>query len=265
MPGHYQFEAFAIKPQSGLSSKPFIMNFTILPPWWQTWWFRTISVLACLAIITTVLRIYYINKLNQQKLQFEKKLIVEKERQHISREIHDHIGQALSVIKLNLNMNSPSEMADAKEMIGEVIQDMRQFTHGLYYGKLLTGSLADVIKKDVERLNIDDGLKASLDINMTCRMTDEHSELLIYRIFQEAINNILKHANAKNITVRLSSNQKQFKLTIIDDGKGFLEKGMAKGMGINSMHTRAELLNGDLIVSGKPNEGCKVELVISYA
>jgi|GEM_PF-2417809 len=264
-PGNYQFEAFAIKPQTGLSSSPFIMNFTIRPPWWQTWWFRSVFIIVCVVVMAAALRIYYVNKLNQQKSQFEKKLIVEKERQHISREIHDHIGQALSVIKLNLNMGSASEIAEAREMISEVIQDMRQFTHGLYYGKLLPGSLVDVIKKDVERLNVNAKLNASLDIKVTKNMTDEHSELLIYRIFQEAINNILKHAYAKNISIRINSSRDQFKLIITDDGRGLSEEETEKGMGINSMHKRAELLKGTLYITSKPKEGCEVELVINHA
>jgi len=261
MPGYYQFEAFAIKPQSGLSSQPFSMNFMIRQPWWQTWWFRSLVVSIFLFVVTMALRYYYLNKLNRQKLQFEKELIAEKERQHISREIHDHIGQALSVIKLNLNMNS--QIDDTKELVSEVIHDLRQFTHGLYHGKLLMGSLFDVIQKDIERLNINDQLVASLEMNATPDMIGEQNELLIYRIFQETINNILKHAHAKNIIVQIVSDQKRFQLTITDDGNGFSAENTSKGLGLDSMHRRAKLLKGKLIISSRPQEGCKVELVIN--
>ncbi|HJP64559.1 MAG TPA: ATP-binding protein [Mucilaginibacter sp.] len=262
MPGNYQFQAFAIKPQSGLSSRPFIFNFSISQPWWQTWWFRSLVVSIFLFIVAAILRYYYIRKLNKQKLQFEKELIAEKERQHISREIHDHIGQALSVIKLNLNMNSHIE--DTKELVSEVMHELRQFTHGLYHGKLLTGSIFDAIKKDVERLNISDNLVASLDLNVTANMISEENELLIYRIFQEAISNILKHAHANHIIVQINSNQKQFRLMIADNGQGFSNDNINKGLGLDSMHRRAKLLKGKFIISSKPHEGCKVELIINH-
>ncbi|MFB9845335.1 sensor histidine kinase [Mucilaginibacter ginsenosidivorans] len=262
MPGDYQFEASAIKPQSGLSSRPFIMNFTIRQPWWQTWWFESLETIGFLFIVVGVLRYYYVNKLNRQKLQFEKELIAEKERQHISREIHDHIGQALSVIKLNLNMNS--QIDDTKELVSEVMDDLRQFTHGLYHGKLLKGSLSDTIKKDVERLNISDQLVASLDVSETTDTINPEYQLLIYRIFQEAISNILKHANAKNIFVQMISDKKHFKLTIVDDGIGFSDEGQGKGLGLDSMRRRAKLLKGKLTIVSKPHEGCKIELIISH-
>jgi signal transduction histidine kinase/ligand-binding sensor domain-containing protein len=262
MPGDYQFEALAIKPQSGLSSKPFIMTFTIRRPWWQTWWFESLETVTFLLIVVGVLRYYYLNKLNRQKLQFEKELIAEKERQHISREIHDHIGQALSVIKLNLNMNS--QIDDTKELVSEVMDDLRQFTHGLYHGKLLKGSLTDTIKKDVERLNISNQLVASLDISETVNAINPENQLLIYRIFQEAISNILKHAGAKNIFVRMTSDKKHLKLTITDDGIGFSGEGKRKGLGLDSMRRRAKLLKGNLTVFSKPQEGCKIELIINH-
>jgi hypothetical protein len=212
--------------------------------------------------VVGVLRYYYLNKLNRQKLQFEKELIAEKERQHISREIHDHIGQALSVIKLNLNMNT--QIDDTKELVSEVMDDLRQFTHGLYHGKLLKGSLTDTIKKDVERLNISNQLVASLDISETVNAINPENQLLIYRIFQEAISNILKHAGAKNIFVHMTSDEKHLKLTITDDGIGFSGEGKRKGLGLDSMRRRAKLLKGNLTVFSKPQEGCKIELLINH-
>lgn len=263
-PASYRFEALAIKPQTGISSNLFVINFQIRPPWWQTWWFRLAIIFALIAMIVTAIRVYYLNKLKKQQIEYEKKLIVERERQHISREIHDNIGQALSVIKLNLDMTSPAEVEDVKDLIGEVIQDLRQFTHGLYYGKLLTEGLIDVIKKDVERINNSKQLTASLNINITKKLGNEQSELLIYRMFQEAINNVLKHAQAKNVIIEIQSNKRTFKLSISDDGQGFSPENAGKGLGFDSMYKRAELLNGQLTITGRPGLGSKVELVIDH-
>jgi signal transduction histidine kinase len=263
-PGVYSFQAQAIKLETGKASKPFIINFTIRPPWWQTWLFRIALISALALIISAIIRMYYLNQLRKQQIEYEKKLIVERERQHISREIHDNIGQALSVIKLNLDMTSPSEISDVKDLIGEVIQDLRQFTHGLYYGKLLTEGLIDVIKKDVERINNSKQLVASLSTSISRNLENEQSELLIYRIFQESVNNILKHAHAKNVVVKIRSNKKLFKLSIADDGQGFSVENAGKGLGFDSMYKRAELLKGQLSINSRPGEGCEVELTIDH-
>ncbi len=264
-PGSYRFEARAIKRQTGLLSNPFIINFTIRPPWWQMWWFKLAIIAASLIVIVAAIRVYFLNKLRKQQSEYEKRLIVERERQHISREIHDNIGQALSVIKLNLDMSSPAEVNDTKELIGEVIQDLRQFTHGLYYGKLLTDKLFEVIKKDIERLNNSGQLVASLDIKVDKTPMGEQTELLIYRIFQESINNVLKHARAKNVLVKIRNSKKQFKLSISDDGKGFSAENHDKGLGLDSMYKRAELLKGQLSIESEIGEGTKVELVVYHS
>ncbi|MBS1531886.1 MAG: sensor histidine kinase [Bacteroidetes bacterium] len=264
-PGAYHFEAQAIKLQSGQSSKPLVINFTIRPPWWQTTVSRLIMGLISLCIIVAIIRIYYLNQLRKQQIDYEKKLIVERERQHISREIHDNIGQALSVIKLNLDMADRSAINDVKELIGEAIQDLRQFTHGLYHGKLLTDSVFELIKKDVERLNNSGQLVATLDFDTNKYPLNEQSELLIYRVFQETVNNILKHARANKVLVRIRNNKKLFKLSISDDGRGFPLGDYEKGLGIDSMYKRAELLKGKLSIISTPGQGTSVELTIDKA
>ncbi|HVS91699.1 MAG TPA: ATP-binding protein [Mucilaginibacter sp.] len=264
MPGYYRFEAFAIKPQTGLSSRMFTIDFLIKPPWWEVWWFRAIIIIIFLFIIVTIIRDHYNKRLHEQTSRYEKALIAETERQHISREIHDHIGQSLSVIKMNLNIGTPQLVTEAKNLLNDVIYDLRQFTYGLYYGKLLNGNLHEVLTKDIERLNITNEFSATLHASWTNGIVNERDELAIYRIFQEAISNILKHAKANNIIVTLKSNHKFFQLTITDDGLGFNKSDIRRGLGLSNMEKRAQTIGGRLSIKSSPGNGSMIELLIYH-
>jgi signal transduction histidine kinase len=264
MPGNYKFEASALNPNFGESCNSISYQFLILEPWWQIWWFKVLVSFVFSCLVFFIIRAYYISKLYKQKVYFEKALALEKERQRISREIHDDIGQSLSVIKLNLNMGAPSQLQEAKSILNDVIKELRDFTHNLYYGKLLLNDLVESIKKDVERLNATGTINAAIDINWKDGVLTEQNELLVYRIFQEAINNILKHADAKNIGIVINSCKKPFTLVIKDDGAGFLENEIKQGLGLNNMIKRAEMAGGQLKLSSRPGKGTEIRVIINH-
>jgi signal transduction histidine kinase len=262
-PGRYQFIASAIHPVLGESVNQIVKNFIIAEPWWQTWLFRICAALAALVIAFFTGKAYLNWKLKEQKQFFEKELAVERERQNISREIHDDIGQSLSVIKLNLNMGAPAQLEEAKSILTDVIKDLREFTHNLYYGKLLMEDLVTIIKKDIDSINTSNQLNADLEMQWNdCKLTSQQ-ELIVYRIFQEAINNIIKHAHAKNIQIRLFGSKKEFILTIKDDGVGFDPEIIKNGLGLNNMSQRAKLAGGSLLITSKKDTGSEIKFSIT--
>ncbi|WDF79342.1 histidine kinase [Mucilaginibacter sp. KACC 22773] len=259
-PGKYQLMIKAIHPILGESTNYIVKNFLILDPWWQTWIFKVALTLFFLILLLTASRAYHISKLKEQKAFFEKELALEKERQNISREIHDDIGQSLSVIKLNLNMGAPAQLEEAKSILSDVIKDLREFTHNLYYGKFLMDDLVTTIKKDIDSLNNTNQIKVNLEMQWhDCKLTGQ-IESLVYRIFQEAVNNIIKHAHAKNISVSINGNIKELILIIKDDGLGFDLQRKKNGLGLNNMRQRAKLAGGMLLINSSPDKGCEIKL-----
>ncbi|MFB9843988.1 sensor histidine kinase [Mucilaginibacter ginsenosidivorans] len=261
-PGNYVFETRAWHPVLGPSSNSVTCRLTIPPAWWQTTWFNVFAAITIALLIFLAIRIYYHMKLTRQRLYFEKELAVEKERQSISRDIHDDIGQALSVIKLNLGMGAPGQLEEAKSILNEVIGNLRDFTHNLYYGKLLMHDLVESIKRDAERLNLAKKIDASVNIDWQDGFLDDQTELLVYRIFQEAVNNILKHADAKHIWITVSSTSKRFRIAVRDDGSGFEQTSAHEGLGISNMQKRAAMAGGVLSVLSEKEQGTEISVVI---
>jgi signal transduction histidine kinase len=261
-PGEYVFEAMAINPARGTSQNIVHASFIILPPWWDTWIFKSITLLILLALIFLSVRIYYRIQINRQRVYFENKLNIEKEQQRISREIHDDIGQSLSVIKMNLAIGDPEQLREARTIISDVIKDLRNLTHTLYYGSTLQNDLITSIKMSIKRLNAAKQLKADLCISGKQNFLSDELELAIYRVFQEAVNNTLKHADALTIRVTISFQEKDFVMIIEDDGKGFDISSAAEGIGMASIRKRAETIGGIIEVSSLPGSGTKITLKI---
>jgi signal transduction histidine kinase len=263
-PGKYVFEAYALHPNLGDSQNKIFSQFTILPPWWETWIFRSLTALFAFILTIFFISFYYRSKLSKQKVFFESKLAMEKERQRISREIHDDIGQSLSVIKLNLNMGTPEQLQEAKEIISYVIKDIRELTHTLYYGKNLIEDLIASLQKDVTKLNAAAQESIRLEINGNEISLTDRQKSGVYRIYQEAINNILKHAQAKNIRVGLNVDLNNFTMNISDDGCGFDQIKGNKGLGLLNMQARAKEIGGSLSIISELNEGTRIQLLIPH-
>lgn len=193
--------------------------------------------------------------------------------QTIGADLHDHIGQLLSLASLTLGsveirddqratekVNSAIEITSKciaeLRHLGKLIQCQQMADEGLYYA--LQQEIAWLEKTDRFRIRLafDDVLNS-----ITC----EEKNLIIYRVIQELVNNIVKHAGAKEIELSLMYNESKLYLSVSDDGKGFdPEKPEKRGMGMFNIHKRIGLLNGQVKINSRPDEGTKVSIIIPY-
>lgn len=185
--------------------------------------------------------------------------------QHISREIHDNIGQKLSLAKLHLNRLNVISNQGPVEVIGEVIKELRDLSRSLSSDVLLHHGLVRSIEMEVEQV-----MKVEL-FQIKFRVIGEplqlslQQELIAFRIIQEAIQNILKHANAFTIEIELHYSEDYLLLKIVDNGKGFVfAESSFKGMGLENMRKRANMINGDFIIDSHTGGGTIVTLKIPY-
>ena len=107
-------------------------------------------------------------------------------------------------------------------------------------------------------------LRSGFAYELPDRPVDDDLKLNIYRIVQEQVNNIVKYADAKNISVTIQSDEKRINVTVTDDGKGFDVKKKRNGIGISNMMNRVELFNGNMSIDSSPGKGCKIEIIIPY-
>ncbi len=194
----------------------------------------------------------------------------EKERGRISREIHDGLGQMLTAIKLVLNsIKGQDELKiELKKMIDDTISEARRISFNLMPSVLLNFGLIPSVKILCENTDKYGEIKVKQSFEETEALGNISFDkaVNIYRLIQEALNNILKHANAKNIFIKISNNSQHITVLIEDDGEGFVinkkERKINTGKGLSSMYQRAELNGGKCTIDSKPGKGTKINIVI---
>lgn len=187
---------------------------------------------------------------------------------NISREIHDNISQVLSFVKLSLAAGpqlSPEEkdekMQESRELIAQAINDLRGLSRSLSFEHIQQLGLITSLEIEIDRINRSKLIEAGLEINGQVYSLGEQRELVLFRIFQEALNNTLKYAHAKHLKISLQYSDKLFNLTIADDGEGFLpEERRASGLGLKNMVSRAALIGAHAEIISAPGEGCCIRI-----
>ncbi len=213
-------------------------------------------------------------KMNQQKI-ISKKIIEnqEKEQSRIAKDVHDGIGQMLTGLKFNLESVNPDNVERTKEKISQlkeqtsnIIKGVRTATFNLMPSELSDHGLVPALtklSKELSRLtekNIIFFNKTNFDQRL-----DTLTEINIYRITQEAINNAIKYANSSHILLSISHSESILSIVIDDNGKGFdAEKPLSKdgGMGLTFMKERIKYINGRLFLNSEEGKGTRVTLNI---
>jgi len=193
----------------------------------------------------------------------------------ISQEIHDNIGQILSLIRLNISTikaeeNSPSErkIITSKELLDKAIEDLRDLSKRLNTEYVSQQSLADSLRFQLNLIQRTELYETTLEVHGPERPLEPEKKLIVFRIAQEALNNIIKHAGAKNISVLLMYLPGKIILSIKDDGRGFDVNAVyqpdepVKGIGANNMYYRANLIGAEFSLQSKPGEGCLAQLIL---
>jgi signal transduction histidine kinase len=209
----------------------------------------------------------------EQRKMLSKKLIdlLEKDREQVAMELHDHVGQILTSLKINLeiiqgqaglyNSEIESKIIESKERAIQAIKDIKHISRGLKPSVLSTLGLISSIKELLSDIEISTGMKINFFTHNIPSMLEKEKELAIYRITQEALNNIVKHTCATTVHVSLVMKDSKITLSIEDNGTGFdLEKTMGhthgqSPFGLLIMQERAEQLNGEFSIDSEKEKG----------
>lgn len=182
---------------------------------------------------------------------------------YVGQELHDNVGQVLSLIKLYLSRPDTQQKAVVKQLIEQAIVDIRSLSHDLNISRVEQYSLGDFIEQELNKVHKAGTVKTTFDHNEeNCEAIDIRNRLMISRIFQECINNILKHAEAKHIFVKLAAENDWCMLDITDDGIGFDTGTDRMGSGLVNIYDRVKLMGGDIRIDSSPGSGTRVKLRI---
>jgi len=219
--------------------------------------------------------------IEQIKSSYEKELfkaqleIQEETLQYISREIHDNIGQFLSLAKLNLNILNFENRIIAKRLVSysadlltKALEDLRDLSRSLSSDLIENGGFQKAIEQQINQLQKTGQFRVIFDVKGEYKYVDEKSEIILFRILQEAIANIIRHACAQEIIISLSCIEDNVKMCIQDNGKGFDVTSISNQKngftsGINNMQKRAKLINAYLAIESYPGKGTKITVTTS--
>lgn len=213
---------------------------------------------------------YQQEKTRQNQIAQAAVLAQEKERAEIGKELHDNVSQLLTTTKLYLEMlrqkmdDNPIDLIDrGTKHINTVIKEIRNLSRSLVPASIddlgLIASVNDLVESYQALGSMDLTFTAPPDLEQGMEAS---LKLTLYRIIQEQLNNIIKHANATVVKVQFVKQDNLIQLVVTDNGKGFDIKTIKKGMGLDNIRNRAELQNGSAKIESHPGEGCRLTIQI---
>ncbi|MDB5246357.1 MAG: sensor histidine kinase [Segetibacter sp.] len=209
------------------------------------------------------LNISFENKLLQTKLEIQEQTF-----KTISQEIHDNIGQMLTLVKLNLNLieiDSPDKIKDklddTKQILAQAIQDLRDISKTLNSDTISKAGLNKAIEMEMQVIDRITQLHTNFNCENLPNNLNPQVELILFRIVQEALHNIIKHAKASTISLFVGCNDDHLELLVKDDGIGFDTRTYSSsgtGTGLTNIESRCKLINADFHLNSKIGAGTEI-------
>jgi len=179
----------------------------------------------------------------------------EDERRRIARELHDEAGQVLTAVKIGLDLEGRTE---ASEMVGKALAQVRDLSHLLRPTELDDLGLVPALRGLVEDFSRRSRIETALRVSEPLPEIDDEAEVVIYRVVQEALTNVARHAAARHVAVALSGDSSALSLAVEDDGRGVMSDPVPH-LGLLGMRERVTARGGTLAIHTQAARGFRVE------
>jgi len=223
---------------------------------------------------------HFLEKQNMQQ-KFESEMlqtrveVQDQTMQSIATELHDNVGQLLSLTTLTLNSVNLNDGEKAKKkidnslaLVNKSIKELRELAKLLHGEQLVENGIGQAIEQEINWLNKAGTYELKVNNQLVyLQITSPDKDLIILRLLQEIINNIIKHAQAKQIHIDTYLEKNVLHLKVAENGIGFDPNEMKikkSGMGLNSIYKRIEMINGKLVLNSAPGEGTSISIEIPY-
>lgn len=279
-PGQYTFKVIAANSDGVWNTEGAQLRITVLPAFYQMWWFRLLAMLAVAGLVGLVFkrRLDQAHRARQAQEEFAQRLIEsqEQERKRIATELHDGLGQSLLVIKNRALLGSAvSTEAPAQEQfteitatVGDALGEVRTIAYNLRPLHLERLGLTATLEEMLADVGGASGIEIASAIAPLDGLFTPAQEINLYRIVQECLNNIVKHSHATQASVIVQLREKELQLTISDDGRGFdpatKQPGQSprSGLGLTGLSERVRILGGTLQLLSTPGDGAQIQITI---
>jgi signal transduction histidine kinase/ligand-binding sensor domain-containing protein len=265
-PGSYIFKVKAVN-YAGMWSNEKDIHFIIAPPYWQTWWFRIVSLVSILTILFFIIRYIAQRNLKEKILQLEKETVIEKERNRIAQDMHDDLGSGLTQIAIlsevaKKQIKQPEKaflqlesISDSSRILVDNLQDIIWMLNTRHD---LLDSLALYIREYAVKYFEQSGIHVRFNYPSyigTIKVREVQRRNLFMAI-KESLNNIIKHANASKVDIAFKIEEKRITFSVMDNGKGFrMEETRKFANGIKNMQSRMDNAGGNCNVVSEPGKG----------
>jgi signal transduction histidine kinase len=213
--------------------------------------------------------------------QFEQELIQtqievqETTRKHLASELHDNIGQLLSLTNVTLasinitdTEKAEQKITDTQNLVTKSIQELRQLSKIIHGEQIIRQGLIQTIEQEIAWLQRNGVYTITFNNTIShIETSNADKDLFLYRLLQESLNNIIKHSGADTINISLLYNNQSLQLVIEDNGNGFNVAEKIKeqsGMGLVNMQKRINLLKGNMQINSAENKGTTISFNIPY-
>jgi signal transduction histidine kinase/ligand-binding sensor domain-containing protein len=272
-PGKYTFRATASNGYGKWNQEGVSAAIIVQPSWWQSVWFRVAAgtVMAGLLVAARSLKLRQTRREQARREEFSRRLIgsQEAERKRIAGELHDSLGQNLLIAKNQLflvgEMAADSRIqAKLKQITGSVdaaLEEARTISYQLRPFQLERLGLSKAIGSMIKQTSDSTKIPIQTKIDSIDALLPDESEVMVYRILQEALSNIVKHADASEVQISIERQAGRIRMVVQDDGRGFeADKffsgtNSAGGLGLTGIEERSRLLGGNFHCRSAPGEG----------
>ena len=204
----------------------------------------------------------------EAKKRFEKEIaetqieIREETLRNISWELHDNIGQLLTLAKIQLQNATPENIKEVSETISKGLTEVRSLSKLINPEAIKNIELKEAIQLEIDRFNRLNFIKAKLIVIGKGEKINSQSNIIIFRILQEFFSNTIKHSKASNLEVEMVFNDNQLEITAKDDGIGFsIIENSSKGIGIENIKNRAKLIGASAVFLSNKEKGTSLKII----
>ncbi len=277
-PGAYTFRIMAANSDGVWNTEGASIKIQVVPPFWRTSWFFLLTSLCFVGLAVALYRrrISQLESGRRAQEAFSRQLLEsqEHERKRIAGELHDSIGQNLLVIKNRVQMalNVTEDVERSRKQLDEIslaatqsIEEVREIAYNLHPYQLDRLGLTKAIEAMLRKVSEASDLEISISIEPLDGILPKESEINLFRVVQESVNNIVKHSGATEARVFIQKRFPFVRVEISDNGRGFVPDSSidasVPGLGLKGIRERVRILDGKCAIKSVPGEGTTIEVV----
>lgn len=210
---------------------------------------------------------FLLKQREEEKKRFEREIaetqieIREETLRNISWELHDNIGQLLTLAKIQLQNASPENINEVSETITKGLTEVRTLSRLINPEAINNINLIEAIQLEIERFNRLNFINSSLKISGQEFSIDKKASIIFFRILQEFFSNTIKHSKATNLNVALDFNNNSLVILAEDNGIGFSSELVSKGIGLENIKNRAKLIGAEAIFTSEKTKGTSLKII----